>query len=177
MERNRNGCYGEAVSAARQRNPFKPTFGVSPPLLVGRDELVRDFSEALEIGPGAPARATIYTGARGTGKTVMLNAAQEAARTRGWLVVAETATPGLLKRLTTEHLPRLLAQQDPKAKQRTLSGFAVPGSLGGGLTWDTTEQHTAVSGLRSQVTDLCRHPRRAGDGAGDQRGRAAPRLP
>ncbi len=143
------------MNAARQRNPFKPTFGASPPLLVGRDELLQDFSEALEAGPGAPARATIYTGARGTGKTVMLNAAQEEARTRGWLVVAETATPGLLERLTTEHLPRLLAQQDPKAKQRTLSGFTMPGSLGGGLTWDTTEQHPAVPGLRSQATDLC----------------------
>ena len=96
MERNRNGCYGEAVSAARQRNPFKPTFACRRRCRRGVDELVRDFSEALEIGPGAPARATTYTGARGTGKTVMLNAAQEAARTRGWLVVAETATPGLL---------------------------------------------------------------------------------
>ena len=135
----------KTVNAARQRNPFKPTFGASPPLLVGRDELLQDFSEALEAGPGAPARATIYTGARGTGKTVMLNAAQEEARTRGWLVVAETATPGLLERLTTEHLPRLLAQQDPKAKQRTLSGFTCPAVL------------AAVSpGIRQSNTRPCR---------------------
>jgi hypothetical protein len=95
--------------SARPKNPFKPTFGVSPPLLVGRDELIGDFSDALDDGPGGPARATLYTGARGTGKTVMLNAVQDEARSRGWLVIAEAATPGLLKRLTGEHLPQLLA--------------------------------------------------------------------
>lgn len=140
--------------APSARNPFKPTFGASPPLLVGRDELIQDFSDALDDGPGSPARATIYTGARGTGKTVMLNAVQEEARSRGWLVISEAATPGLLQRLTTEHLPRLLAAQDPEATKRHLSGFSAPGALGG-LSWDTTELHKAVPGLRSQVTDLC----------------------
>lgn len=136
------------------RNPFKPTFGVSPPLLVGRDELIQDFSDALDDGPGAPARATLYTGARGAGKTVMLNAVQEEARSRGWLVIAETATPGLLQRLTNEHLPRLLAEQDPKATRRRLSGVTAPGGIGG-ASWDTTDLHTVVPGLRSQITDLC----------------------
>ena len=69
-------------------NPFKPTFGVAPPLLVGRGELLELFEEALEEGPGAPARATIYTGARGTGKTVMLTAVEKLARNRGWLVIS-----------------------------------------------------------------------------------------
>jgi len=105
----------------RPRNPFKPTFGVSPPLLVGRDSLLRDFGESLDDGPGAPGRATIYTGARGTGKTVMLNAVQEEARSRGWLVVSETATPGLVSRLVEERLPTLLAEHDPKATKSRLS--------------------------------------------------------
>ena len=47
-------------------NPFKPSFGVSPPELVGRDQLIEDFAEALEDGPGSAARATLYTGARGS---------------------------------------------------------------------------------------------------------------
>lgn len=49
------------------KNPFKPTFGVSPPLLVGRESLLDDFSDALADGPGAAGRATLYTGARGAG--------------------------------------------------------------------------------------------------------------
>ncbi|MGC2373220.1 MAG: ATP-binding protein [Solirubrobacteraceae bacterium] len=142
------------MNVAHSRNPFKPTFGVSPPLLVGRNELIQDFSDALNDGPGAPARATLYTGARGAGKTVMLNAVQDEARSRGWLVIAETATPGLLQRLTNEHLPQLLAEQDPKATSRRLSGITAPGGLGG-ASWETTDLHTVVPGLRSQITDLC----------------------
>jgi hypothetical protein len=135
------------------RNPFRPTFGVSPPELVGREEQRTDFHYGLLDGPGAPARATIYTGARGTGKTVLLNAIEEDSRERGWLVVAETATPGLIDRLVSEHLPRLLAGQDPKATRTRLSG--VSGPAGFGARWDTTDAHPALPGLRSQISELC----------------------
>ena len=89
-------------------NPFHASFGVSPPLLVGRDGVLEDFVEALDDGPGASGRATLYTGARGAGKTVMLNAVEDRARERGWLVISETATPGFVARITQQHLPRLL---------------------------------------------------------------------
>jgi hypothetical protein len=90
-------------------SPFTPSFGTSPPLLAGRDELIALFAEALDDGPGATARATLYTGARGAGKTVMLNVVEETARKRGWLVISETATSGFITRLSDDHLPRLLA--------------------------------------------------------------------
>ena len=32
-------------------NPFKPSFGVSPPVLAGRDGLIEEFVEGLEDGP------------------------------------------------------------------------------------------------------------------------------
>jgi hypothetical protein len=137
-------------------NPFKPTFGVAPPLLVGRGELLELFEEALEEGPGAPARATIYTGARGTGKTVMLTAVEKLARNRGWLVISETATPGFLSRIVSEHLPAKLADQDPDDVKRRMTGVAAPLNAGG-VTWATTERHQPVMGLRSQLdllTDL-----------------------
>jgi len=63
-------------------SPFHPTFGVSPPLLVGRDQLVDEFVEALDDGPGAAGRATLYTGPRGSGKTVLLNAVENGAQRR-----------------------------------------------------------------------------------------------
>jgi hypothetical protein len=140
--------------ATRPRNPFKPTFGVSPPLLAGRDNLIEDFADALDDGPGTPVRATIYTGARGTGKTVMLNAVQDEARSRGWLVIAETATPGLLQRITGEHLPQLLTEQDPKATRRRLTGITAPGGIGG-ASWETKDLHEVIPGLRSQIVSLC----------------------
>jgi hypothetical protein len=63
-------------------NPFTPTFGSPPPLLAGREELL---AEALDDGPGSAGRATLYTGARGAGKTVLLNEVEDTARERGWL--------------------------------------------------------------------------------------------
>ena len=141
---------------AGMRNPFHASFGVSPPLLVGRDELLEDFVEALEDGPGAAGRATLYTGARGAGKTVMLNAVEDRARERGWLIVSETATAGFVSRMTQQHLPRLLRDFDPKAVQRRMSGVSGPLNIGS-LTWSTIEAHVVQAGLRNQLemlTDL-----------------------
>ena len=138
------------------RNPFHPGFGVSPPLLVGRDAVLHDFVDALENGPGSPGRATLYTGARGSGKTVMLNAVEDHARQQGWLVVSETATAGFVERITRQHLPRLLRDFDTAAVRRHLRGITAP--LGAGaVAWDTIEAHVVTAGLRNQVellTDL-----------------------
>ena len=137
-------------------NPFKPSFGVSPPLLVGRDDLLDEFAEALEDGPGSAARATIYTGARGSGKTVMLNAVEDRAREQGWVVISETASPGFVDRIVRQHLPGLLRDFDPGAVRRRLTG--ITGPLGaGGATWSAVEAHLAAAGLRNQaalLTDL-----------------------
>ena len=135
-------------------NPFHASFGVSPPLLVGRDDLLTDFREALEDGPGASGRATLYTGARGSGKTVMLNAVEDVAKELGWLVISETATPGFVERLAKQHLPRLLRDFDPDAVRRRLTGASA---LRVGVSWETIEPHIVEAGLRTQIellTDL-----------------------
>lgn len=46
-------------------NPFKPTAGGEPPLLIGRDRIIRDFEKGLDNGVGAPGRIMLVTGARG----------------------------------------------------------------------------------------------------------------
>ncbi|MCW2135444.1 ATP-binding protein [Arthrobacter sp. VKM Ac-2550] len=138
------------------RNPFHASFGVSPPLLVGRDAVIDDFVEALEDGPGSSGRATLYTGARGSGKTVMLNAIEDRTRERGWLVISETASPGFINRITRQHLPRLLRSFDPDAVRRKLTGITGPLNFGA-LTWETIDSHVTEAGLRNQVellTDL-----------------------
>ncbi len=138
------------------RNPFTPTFGVSPPLLVGRDDLIQEFASALDDGAGSPGRATIYTGVRGTGKTVMLNKVQEVAEERGWLVISETATPGFITRLSTIHLPGIMAGFRSPGKRTRLTGLSLPFGAGG-ATWDSTNRDAAPSDFRSQlehVTDI-----------------------
>lgn len=137
-------------------NPFHPTFGVSPPLLVGRDAVLDEFVEALEDGPGSSGRAVLFTGARGAGKTVMLNAVEDKAKERGWVVISETATPGFGERIATGHLPRLLRRFDPAAVTRRLTSASAPMSLGA-ISWQTVEAHAVELGLRGQIellTDL-----------------------
>jgi hypothetical protein len=139
-------------------NPFTASFGVSPPLLVGRDAVLEEFAEALEDGPGAAGRATLYTGARGSGKTVMLNAVEDRARERGWLVISETAAPGFIERITGQHLPRLLRAFDPQTVGHRLKSVTAPLNVGA-VSWETIERHVAEVGLRNQLellTDLLR---------------------
>lgn len=133
-------------------NPFTPTFGTSPPLLVGRERDLEEFRDGLYGGPGSPERATLVTGLRGTGKTVMLNAYEDAAATEGWLVISETATRGLVDRITHEHLPRLLSEADPRTTDSHLTAVSLPGGLG--AERDVTERHTPRPGLRSRLTEL-----------------------
>ena len=136
--------------------PFHPSFGVNPPLLVGRDHLIDGFVEALEDGPGSAGRATLYTGASGSGKTVMLNAVEDRAKALGWVVISETASPGFIDRITRQQLPRLLGDFDPEAVRRRLTGITGPFSAGA-VAWSTAETHVAEMGLRNQVellTDL-----------------------
>lgn len=144
------------MSAPQKRDPFKPSFGSSPPLLAGRDDVLLEFAEALDNGPGAAGRATLYTGARGAGKTVMLNAVEEEARTRGWIVVSETVSKGVVDRLTQSRLPEQLRKFDPDAVRHRLNQLSAP-LVGGGVGWENLESHIVKVDLRGQIellTDL-----------------------
>lgn len=43
-------------------NPFKPTAGATPPLLVGRQPILDAFQESIEDGPGSPYLLQLMTG-------------------------------------------------------------------------------------------------------------------
>lgn len=134
-------------------NPFTPSFGSPPPLLAGRDEAIAAVGHALDEGPGSPRRATLVTGTRGMGKTVMLRAIEAEARTRGWLVIAETTGAGLVERISTDQLPRYLAEHDPKAVERRVTGVDLP-FRAGGLTSTAEDRHQPQPTLRSQLERL-----------------------
>ncbi len=111
-------------------SPFHPTFGSSPPELAGRDQVVSRISEALQEGPGSAARVSLILGLRGIGKTVVLNAIEDEAARLGWVVLSETATPGLLARLLEERLPGAI-ENLASPPGRRVSGVTLPGNLGG----------------------------------------------
>lgn len=85
----------------RAPNPFKPTAGKNPPELIGRDEVLLEFEEALQNGAGAPGRLMRISGIRGMGKTVMLNELGALATQAGWTVVAETASGSFTERIAS----------------------------------------------------------------------------
>lgn len=83
----------------RAINPFKPTAGMNPPELIGRDIILSDFAEAIENGLGAPDRLMRISGVRGVGKTVLLNALGDLARARGFQVIDVAAHAGFCGRI------------------------------------------------------------------------------
>ena len=64
----------------RYLNPFTPVFGNEPPILGGRSQLIDNAIKGLEGEPGEPNRITVFTGPRGSGKTVLLNAISDIAK-------------------------------------------------------------------------------------------------
>ena len=74
----------------RPANPFSPSFGISPPVLAGRRDVLNSFD--MVFGSiRSPSYATLLWGLRGTGKTVLLNAVEDRAKARGWAVVSAAA--------------------------------------------------------------------------------------
>ncbi len=80
-------------------NPFKPTAGKMPPILIGREDVIADFSEGLANGAGAPGRLMLVSGQRGFGKTVLLTELARIAEANGWITVRETAAQGMCDRI------------------------------------------------------------------------------
>lgn len=78
------------------RNPFTPTFGRVPVLMAGREAITTQMERAFQAGPGDPRLSTIFTGARGTGKTALLLHLSRVASAQGWIAVNVTAVPGML---------------------------------------------------------------------------------
>jgi len=109
------------------RNPFKPTAGARPPLLIGREHSLDMFEEGLDDGSGAPGLLTVFTGPRGVGKTVMLSQAEDIARAHGWVVVSDTATPGLIGRLA-RGIQKHLGELGDGPKGRRITGITIAGN-------------------------------------------------
>lgn len=135
---------------SRVRNPFKATLGATPPYLAGREQEIEDFKDALFDGPGAHERVSLITGLRGVGKTVLLNAFQDAARTESWWVIAETATPGFTQRI--QDTAYRIIQENFHTHKKTLTGFNI--SSLGGLQFTETEKYRPNTTLRDVLTNL-----------------------
>lgn len=138
-------------------SPFRPSFGTTPAAVVGIQEEVNLFARALD--GAVRGRATLVTGPRGVGKTVLLNTFGEVADSRQWVTVREQASPGVVQRLTEARLPQLFEDLDTAETTKSSTvGFTLP-VIGGGLTTRTESTIQMVPDLRHrvmQVLDLLR---------------------
>lgn len=99
-------------------NPFKPTAGAEPPVLVGRKQVIDDFIDGLDEGVGAPGRLMRISGPRGSGKTVIMSELGAIAQKRNWLVVRESARKNLI-----DHIVSKLASKSPSANASADADF------------------------------------------------------
>lgn len=127
-------------------NPFKPSFGSRPPVIVGRNELIHDLRLGFDEGPGSPNRAMTVVGPRGIGKTVLLEEMNEVAKRDGWISVS--ATTG------AQMLIDILDQIEDAAKRKKITfpfkslGVNVLG-FGGSAT--LTDDSESKSGWRFRI--------------------------
>lgn len=134
-------------------NPFKPSFGASPPVLAGRTGVLDALAEALDSGTGHPDFTSLLVGVRGAGKTATLNAVQEYALDRGWLVIAETAHGDLCNRLVAAVLELSDGDHDQGGRPR-LAGISALG-VGVEFTQAGPDDAGATEArLRPVLTDL-----------------------
>lgn len=82
-------------------NPFTPVFGGKPDFFFGRQSLLKQFDRALEVR-GSDYRSLFITGARGSGKTALLEQLSLKARRKGWKTIdvgAEHALASVVRQL------------------------------------------------------------------------------
>ena len=91
-------------------NPFNPGFGVAPPLLAGRQEILHSVLSGLGRGPGRHEFHSVIVGPRGTGKTVLLaEIERHVSLENRALVLRWSGTESLVQRIA-EQQPALDAQ-------------------------------------------------------------------
>ncbi|WP_295626935.1 ATP-binding protein [uncultured Corynebacterium sp.] len=146
----------------RPRNPFRPTFGVSPHVLAGREPLLADFELALAEGPGSPYRSILVSGARGIGKTVLLNELEDVARGQGWVIARAHVGAALIGDLVDTTLPGLISDVADEPPRRAITGASVTGigSINVSAPTDDRPAPTLIARLR----ELSAHLRARGTG-------------
>jgi len=111
---------------AEYTNPFTPVFGNEPPILAGRSHLIGDVLKGLENPPGDPNRITIFTGPRGSGKTVLLNTIGTEAEKIGWIPIHTIASNIMLEQFVEQIERRASSFIEKKAKSK-LTGVQISG--------------------------------------------------
>ncbi len=146
-------------------NPYRPGFNEPPTELAGREAVLEDLHEAIEVAAldGRTPRPTLLAGPRGVGKTVLLTEAAAIAGARyGWPRVHVEVRPetpfthDLIDAIRRAHelIEQPPVKRDLRAQSVTLRA-GVPG-VGGEVQFARAreEQEDATPALRPPLTAL-----------------------
>lgn len=96
--------------AAGHRSPFTPGYGKQPLVFGGHEDVVTELSGVFSSFDFGENHSILISGLRGAGKTSMLGLLQREAADNGWFVIADDASTGLMHRVTTATIPRLMQE-------------------------------------------------------------------
>ena len=140
-------------------NPFTPTFGIVPPYLAGRKQILEDMDKAFDNWPGDPNLSTILIGPRGSGKTAMLSCIGDIALRKGWIVADTSAADGMLEDVLQRTMD-VAAEHIGREDKRKLTGIEIGSVLG--LNWSVDSVTSA--NWRSRISELLKRLNERGIG-------------
>ena len=138
-----------AATTYKQDNPFTPMFGKVPAYMAGRERIVDDMIAAFEGNGADPNLCSIFTGARGTGKTALLTYLGYRAEQAGWVVASVTAAQGMLDDIL-QRLKDAAGHLLPAEPRRKLHGVEIAPL--GSISWEHVPE--PVGNWRTQMNAL-----------------------
>lgn len=99
-----------------QPSPFNPGYGKKPAVFGGHEQDITELTTVFDTLDFGENHSVLISGLRGAGKTSMLSVLQDAARERGWLVISDDASRGLMNRVMDSTIPDLVASFDQTKK-------------------------------------------------------------
>ena len=131
------------------RNPFTPAFGSMPKRFKGRFDVLTSFAKTLRSGAGSDGTARSITGARGSGKTVMLDFLYKYAIEHGYDAYSIDAYDGMIDTL----IFKLLNTKKTSITTTIAPTISAPGfSIGLG---SVSFQKTAGLDLSTVLEECC----------------------
>jgi hypothetical protein len=133
-------------------NPFLPTFGNKPLILIGREGVLQHLEDGLHGVPGYPSRASLIIGQRGTGKTALLLELSERAERADFVtahvIANERMNQDILQTIQTRGAKVI---KKTRAKVSGITAGAIGFSFG--LTFNETTDSNF--GFRVKMELLC----------------------
>ena len=144
------------------RMVFSPSFGNRPSELIGRDSVMESLLDGLRNPPGSRERASLITGQRGMGKTVLLLEFAERAREAGYIVASPTiASEDMLERVIEKIQTE--GESITRDRNKTLPGGSI-GFLGFSAGLQFTRDEEEKMSFSYKLTKLVEAINSAGKG-------------